>query len=99
MACLLLHLGDLVAPAKVDQGIGLASVVQVLLHELLLHVDDREEAVIRIVRRFHAEHTLTPVERIAKTPGQTHSAHAVGHADLLQDLHRTAGETNGPAAL
>ncbi len=99
MAVFLLKLGELVAPAKVDQRLGLAGVVQVLLQELLLDVDDRKEPVIVVVRCFHAEHALAPVKRIAKAPGQAACGHAVGHAHLLQDFHRTAREANRPAAL
>jgi hypothetical protein len=72
---------------------------QVLLQVLLLQVDHREEAVVRIVRCLHAVHALAAVERIAKAPGQAVGRDGRVHADLLQDFHGAAREDDGAAAL
>ena len=94
----LVHLHQQVAPAQVDQAGGGAGVEQVLLQELLLDVEHRPEAVVVVVRRLHAEHPLTAVDGIAAAPGQARSHQPVGHAHLLQDLQRAAGEDDGAAA-
>ena len=73
---LLLDLDHLVAPAKVDQRVGRAGVEQVFLHVLLLDVEHREESIVGIVRRFHAEDPLAAVVRVAEAPGQTVLGHA-----------------------
>ena len=93
------HADHLVAPAQVDQRAGLAGIDQVFLKVLLLDIEHRKEAVVRVVRRFHAKHALAPVVRIAKAPGQAAGGHAVGDTDLLQDFHRATGEHDGAAAL
>ena len=92
------HAGHAVAPAQFDQRLGVDRVHQVFLQVLLLQVDHGEKAVVRVVRRFHAEHALAPVKRVAKAPGQPVLRHPVGHTHLLQDFHGPAGEHNGPAA-
>jgi hypothetical protein len=72
---------------------------QVLLQVLLLQVGHGKEAVVIAMRRFHAEHTLAPVEGIAEAPGQAVFHHPLRHAHLLEDLHGAAREDDGPAAL
>ena len=94
----LFHLGQQVAPAQLDQSGGHAGIQQVLLQELLLDVEHRPEAVVVIVRRLHAEHPPAAVDGIAAAPGQAGSHQPVGHAHLLQDLQRAAGEDDGPTA-
>jgi hypothetical protein len=57
-----------------------------------------KKAVIGVVRGFHAEHALAPVERVAKPPRQAVLRDAVSHTHLLQYFHRTAREHDGAAA-
>ena len=99
VVALLRHLHHLVAPAEVDQPAGGAGVDQVFLHVLLLDVQHGKEAVVGAVRRLHAKHRLTLVNRVAEAPGQAVLGHALGGAHLLQDLHRAAREHDGAAAL
>ena len=87
-----------VAPAQLDQRVGPHGIDQVFLQILLLQVDHGEKAVVRIVWRFHAEHALTAVKRVAEAPGQAVLGDAVRHAHLLQDLHGAAREHDGAAA-
>ena len=89
----------LVAPAKINQEVGGTGVQQVFLQVLLLQVDHGIEAVVVVVRRLHAEHPFATVVGIAKAPGQSVGANALGHTHLLQNFHGAAREDNRPAAL
>jgi len=95
---LLREADEFVAPAQLDQRFGQHRVDQVFLQVLLLQVDHGKEAVVRIVRRFHAEDTLAAVPGVAKAPGQAVCRDALCHTDLLQDLHRAPREDDGAAA-
>ena len=69
------------------------------LQELLLHVEHREEAVVRVVRRLHPEDTLTAVMRVTEAPGQSRFRHTVGHPHVLEDFHAAPGKDDGAASL
>jgi DNA-binding MarR family transcriptional regulator len=70
-----------------------------LLQELLLDVEHREKAVVVVVRRLHAEHRAGRGRTNCRSARAGRSRHApVGHAHLLQDLHRAAREDDGAAA-
>ncbi|MNE73187.1 hypothetical protein D3C80_1691840 [compost metagenome] len=85
IACLA-HIDHLVAPAQLDQGVGLGGQYQLMFQARLLQVGHGREAVVVIVGRLHAKHPLVAVERIAEAPGQPSLSDAVRHTDLLQNL-------------
>jgi hypothetical protein len=80
----LLDLVHAVAPAQLDQRVGLHCIDQVFLQVLLLQIDHGKEAVIVGTRVLHAKHTLAAVDAVAVAPGQSGLRHALGHAHLLQ---------------